>query len=303
MSYSQANGWYAELAAQGEYTSLSYFNVFELGQHIVGLDIELPSACPAAGGDSKLQTGLNFSGWTSYVDCKYNKLIRGPLRPAVVRCWNEESPSCPRQGPNGTTTGLVQSAFNAVVMDPGVPAYREHVLEQARRLLHFHPDKRTVAGIAIDRSDWSGLVNPDRDDGITAVDGKPASCMLSSFLRVTAGLSDILRAPAAGRVMLLNDEIFRADMMRPFDGIYDEYGDLMQGRHMAASAWLGLAKPVTIWFHDNTYPWAERDPVTALGYRHMLQAHLLMGVFPSIPFVEHGDAKKSDAWHPDSQDC
>ena len=38
--------------------------------------------------------------------------------------------------------------------------YKEHVLEQARRLVHFHRDKRTVAGVAIDRSDWSGLGEP-----------------------------------------------------------------------------------------------------------------------------------------------
>ena len=55
---------------------------------------------------------------------------------------------------------------------------------------------------------------------------------------------------------------------------------------MVASAFLGLSKPVVIWNHDNTYPWGARDPTTAFAYRRMLAAHLLLGVLPSLPFVE-----------------
>ena len=111
--------WYSELAAQGNFTTLTYFNVFELGQDIRSLNAPPGGACSNTSAMGALQTGLNFSQWTQYVDCKYNELVRGHLRSAVVRCWNDDAPSCPRQGPNGTTTGIVQSAFNAVVLDPG----------------------------------------------------------------------------------------------------------------------------------------------------------------------------------------
>ena len=280
LSYAEANGWYEALAAQGNYTTLTYFNVFELGQDILALTA--PPKCSMHGHD--LEVGLNIKNWTKYVDCKYNALVQGELRSAVVRCWNDEAPSCPRQGPNGSTTGLVQSAFNALVMDPAVAPYHAHVVEQAKRLVSLHPNPRVVGGVAIDRSDWSGLVNPDRDDGLTSVDGLPGASLLTSFISITNAVAAVLHG--ADRVLLLNDEIYRGDMLGAFDGIYDEYGDLMDGRHAVASAFLGLSKPVYIWFHDSTYPWGDRDPVTDSAYRIMLQNHLLLGCFPSVPFVE-----------------
>ena len=71
-------------------------------------------------------------------------------------------------------------------------------------------------------------VNPARDDGVTSVDGKPASSLLGSFLAVTAAMSEIMRP--AERLMLLNDEIYRVDMLGSFDGVFSEYGDLSEGK-------------------------------------------------------------------------
>ena len=105
------------------------------------------------------------------------------------------------------------------IMDPGDPVWRDFLLEQAQRHLDRLPD---TDGLAIDRMDLIRLYNPQADDGITWINGKPARAFYFSWQQLMAKLGAMMHQ--AGKAIIVNNHTKRLDLLRDADGIYCEFG-------------------------------------------------------------------------------
>jgi hypothetical protein len=157
----------------------------------------------------------------------------------------------------------------AVAMDVGEPAYQQFLLEQARRHVEKLPDS---AGICIDRYDWFRMVNFDRDDGRTLIDGQPARSLVTSYREFMPAFARVWHD--AGKAIFCNNHLKRLDLMAEIDGFYDEF--TYQGSALNTTAFLGMRKPFIGWTAAaaDLYPDPDR----------YFQVFLYMGVFPTVPF-------------------
>jgi hypothetical protein len=77
---------------------------------------------------------------------------------------------------------------------PDLP-YLAHILDMARTSIAEMPS----SGVCIDRQDWLGVVNPDADDGVSAllVNGAwmPVRAMISSWKLAMAAFAQVMRRP------------------------------------------------------------------------------------------------------------
>lgn len=231
------------MKAQGFHV-LSYFNVTEYGRNLVDRPVE-----PARAADPAL--------WKDGLAYLKLKLPTAALKPVIGTC------------------------YNAWIVDVGDPAYRDFMLEQARRNIALLPD---TDGVCIDRLDWLRLYNPAGDDGVSWVDGKPARSLYRSWLAFTDRLGPLMHA--ADKVIFANTMTMRLELCRRLDGIYTEHGD--QGGALNGAALMGLRKPVLAW----TLPGTLRDP----DPDSFFQRHLYMGAFPTAPYPYNNHCIAPDAW-------
>ena len=113
---------------------------------------------------------------------------------------------------------LRSNCYGALIVDPGDPAYQQHLLEQARRHIAHLPDS---SGICIDRTDWLGSYNPNADDGVSWVDGRPARSLFVSWKDLMSKLGPLMHE--AGKVIFVNNCTVRLETLRHVDGIYSEW--------------------------------------------------------------------------------
>ena len=136
LTYELVDSNYQKLKSTG-FHSLTYANLFEYGFNIVELNATLN--CP-----------VNATNQTKIM-CDSNRFLRETFFSAILR-------------DRKTDKMIYGGDGNAIIMDPGTDVYRTHILNMAKTILTKTSDSE---GIAIDRQDWIGYVNPHRDDGRT----------------------------------------------------------------------------------------------------------------------------------------
>lgn len=247
LTYEIVNSYYQKLKSIGSH-SLTYANLFEYGLDIVELNTTLD--CPA-----------NATNQTK-IKCDSNRFLREFFESAILR--------------DRTTDKMIYGGVgNSIIMDPGTEAYLSHILNMAKTILTETPDSE---GIAIDRQDWIGYVNPHGDDGRTwlstpDIRGAPVRAMIFSWKDTMSQLATTMHS--ANKAIFINDHTYRLDMMKNVDGFYDEFGD--NNAKMMVTSLLSLGgKPAVAWNHDTT-----------TNLDNFLQRHLFWGINPTVPFPDN----------------
>jgi hypothetical protein len=155
-------------------------------------------------------------------------------------------------------------------MDPGDPAYQDFLLEQARRHNTLIPDS---FGICIDRSDWVWHYNAKADDGVSWVGGRPARAVSNGWRSLMDRLGPVMHE--ANKVIYINNNVQRFDIMRHVDGIYTEFGQ--NPGALNVNALMCVRKPAIAWSYNETLRQPNPD-----GF---MQRHLHMGIFPTAPYT------------------
>ena len=243
LTYSNVDSYYQTLRSAG-FHSLAYANLFEYDFNIVELNATLD--CPP-----------NATNQTK-ITCDSNHFLRQNFSSAILR--------------DRKTNKMIYGGDGvSIIMDPGTDVYQTHILNMAKTII----TKTSCEGIAIDRQDWIGYVNPHRDDGRTwfatpDTDGSVSQAMIFSWKETMSVLAALMHK--AGRAIFINDHTYRLDMMQNVDGFYDEFGD--NNAKMMATSLLSIGgKPAIAWNHDTTTDLDE-----------FLQRHLFWGVYPTVPF-------------------
>ena len=247
-SYQTLNDYSRWMRANGFHV-LNYFNVTEYGRNM-----QFPPPPRQAKNEADL--------WKD----PHDYLFQSDRRSAVVMKGDQP---------------LRSNCYGALIVDPGDPAYQRHLLEQARRHIENLPDS---SGIGIDRNDWLASYNPNADDGISWVDGRPARSLFVSWKDLMSKLGPLMHK--AGKVIFVNNCTVRLETLRHADGIYAEWASdhwKMQ-YYINYSALLGLRKPVMFW--------TVSDSELTDAY---FQRCLYLGVFPTAPFPNNNHCLRPSA--------
>ena len=238
---------------------LSYFNLFEVGQNVRWpLPAPVPRCQPGGAGTTQARCWNDSSIFISSA-LSDAVLFQSPDRKQPFYTWQK-----------------------AIVLDPGVPSYRDFLVAQAQR--HFDLLGSAFRGIVIDRTDHTAKASWGRDDGELWC-GAPCASMLLAWLEASKEVSAIIHGeprrggaqatPGEEPLMLINfDGSARADLLRHADGIFSESGDVLLNS-------LGLstvAMPAVGWTYQGS-----RGPGSMQLNHAYLQHHLRMGVHPMAP--------------------
>ncbi len=230
-SIREMSAYSTDMRAHGFYV-LNYFNVTEFGANIT-----YPAPRPKSDSAPDL--------WKDPNDFLHDKLEDAVLKtPSPTWTWGD-----------------------GVIMDCGDPAYRDFLLQQARRHVEKLPDS---SGICIDRMDWLTRYNPNADDGESWIDG-PYRHLRRSWIALMEELGPVFHD--AEKVIFGNDMDRRLELMRHVDGFYDEHGYFPY--NLNTSSYLALRKPLVCWTSDENPFGSDPD--------EYFQRHLYMGAFPTIP--------------------
>lgn len=238
---------------------LNYFNVTEFGAHI---------KFPPPARTNVLEQDL----WKDCNDFLYTKLKNAILPVPEKSIRKEEQKNSVDPVPYYTWEG-------GIAMDCGDLAYRNFLLEQARRHVSEIPNS---FGICIDRLDWLRMFNERADDGITWFDGKPVRSLLTSWKRLATQLGPVMHE--AGKVIFVNNHDKRIDILEQADGIFDEF--TYAGTPLNTTALLCIYKPALGWTDD-------ARTIETLGGDVFFQKYLYMGVFPMCPFPDNDHSVSS----------
>ena len=252
------NDYAAGMKARGFFV-LNYFNVTEFGARI-----KYPPP--------PLDTSDKQNIWKDCQAFLYLNLP-GAILPRTDKCVSKP------EYKGATPPEPWHSWRGCVAMDCGDPAYRDFLLDQARRHVAEIPD---AFGICIDRLDWLRLVNERADDGITWFDGKPARSLITSWNRLMRELAPIFHN--AGKFILVNNEIKRIDILNHTDGIFDEF--TYAGAALNLSAFLTLNRPAL--------GWTDVAATPIKGGDDFFQRYLYLGVFPMCPFPKNHHSIQPD---------
>jgi hypothetical protein len=175
-----------------------------------------------------------------------------------------------------------------VIMDPGDPACQNFILEQVTRHARELP---YASGICVDQIQWLPHFNYRADDGVTWVNtevghlkGVSARAMITSYKDILVKIGPIMHS--ADKVLYVNTQIRRLDLMREVDGIFDEFG--YDGFNLNQDSFIGVLKPVIVWTFDKAQ--LQPDPDA------FFQRHLFLGAFPMVPYPENDHSILPDEW-------
>jgi hypothetical protein len=170
---------------------------------------------------------------------------------------------------------------DAVAMDPGGARYRAFLLGQARAHLEKLPDS---AGFCIDRTDWLRYYNFRADDGRSWRRSQPCRALYASWRELLASLGPMCHQ--AGKVIFINAQIDRTDLLRHVDGIYHEWGNA--GGDLNGAALQCVRKPCVAWTPDENTLRPDPDAY--------FQRHLYLGVFPTAPLPDNDHTITPSPW-------
>ena len=164
------------------------------------------------------------------------------LPSAILRIPQRMSPEVLARSiyPRSRPGGCYFTWEDGIVMDCGDPAYRDFLLDQARRHIDELPQS---SGICIDRLDWLRLYNERADDGESWFEGRPARSLMASWHDLMARLGPLMHQ--AGKVVFVNNHDKRLDLLRHVDGIFDEF--TYAEAPLNLTALLTLRKPALGW--------------------------------------------------------
>jgi hypothetical protein len=235
---------------------LCYFNTTDMGYMI-----EYPP--PAAKSRDESQPL-----WTDANAYVYTKLAS-----SIIYCEDGQ----PLRGGDGT-----------VIMDPADPPCRDLILEQVRSHVKDIPH---ASGICVDQIQWLPHFNYRAEDGVTWVNtgighqnGVSARAMATSYRDILGKIGPILHG--ADKVLYVNTQVRRLDIMRGVDGIFDEMGYC--GFNLNQDSFLGVLRPVIAWTLDKSM--LQPDPDA------FFQRHLFMGAFPMVPYPENDHSILPNEW-------
>ncbi len=242
---------------------LSYFNVTEFGA-----DITDPAPPRKAAGDEDL--------WKNADDFLYHRLA-GAILPVPDAVPEDKLSLYPRSRKGGPyfTWG------KGIIMDPGEPAYREFLLDQAEKHIRLIPD---AEGICIDRLDWLRMYNEERDDGVSWFGGRPTRSLLVSWKTLLDRLGPMMHQ--AGKVIFVNNHDKRIDVLRQADGFFDEF--TYGGPPLNLTALMGVRRPVLGWTAEEKNLRPDPDA--------FFQRYLHLGVFPMAPFPGNDHSLPPSGW-------
>jgi len=228
---------------------LNYFNVTEFGVNLKGAGAVTPGA------------DKDPEAWRNGNDFTYTRVADGLLLASDGKYWG--------------TWGA------AVAMDPGAPDYQAFLLDQAQRHVEKLP---ASSGVCIDRMDWLRFRNPNADDGVSWVDGKPCRLLYSSWRDIIPRLASIFHG--ADKFIFVNNHLKRIDLLRHVDGIYCEFAH--NGRALNSTGLLTVFKPAIGWTASIND--LKPDPDA------FFQRYLHLGVFPTVPLSGNDHTITPDAW-------
>lgn len=268
-NYSLLNSWYNQLKSKYHVSTLMYGTLEEFG---IEIDVERG----VIGTDVPACTTMRHN-YTNRLICGANRLFSDsfPLSYLV----------------NPRTNQSISAAWNSVIVDFGRGSgYDLLLLNNTKRIVKQF--SASVAGVCLDRGDYIGLMNVNADDGITTTpDGRNARALVQSWRNVTASIGDLLHQ--AGMSLYANPDMgHRVDMYRNIDGFYSELGDTKPGNWRMGTAWLASGgKHAAIWCHAKGDPETNCASFMTNGTTkdrdYYLQSHLLIGVYPTVPFPDN----------------
>ncbi|GHT38613.1 hypothetical protein AGMMS49965_02530 [Bacteroidia bacterium] len=237
----------AMMKKHGFYT-LNYFNVAEMGTYI-----KIPAPPRTTKNDNDL--------WKNGNDFVYEKLgdaiLMQPINPDAAKGNQADYEGKPHPSWEGS-----------LVMDCGVPSYRDFLLEQAR--LHIEKVPSAV-GICIDRLDWLRYYNLRGDDGVSWFHNRPSRSFVVAWNELLEPLGKIMHD--ANKVIYANNLDKRIDALKNLDGIYDEYGD--HGTALNLTAFCTLKCPAIGWTRSEKDLQPDPDAY--------FQKFIYLGVYPTAP--------------------
>jgi hypothetical protein len=240
-----------QMKDSGFYT-LNYFNVSEVGTHT-----KYPRPPKTIQNDADL--------WKNNDDFLYEI-----LGDAILLL--PEKPSEAAGSANGNDQPFegkpVFSWEGSLVLDCGIPPYRDFLLEQAKLHIEKIPDS---SGICIDRLDWLWCYNLNADDNLSWYANRRSQSFLVSWHRLMDELAPVMHN--AGKVIYVNNHNKRIDALRHIDGIYDEF--TYSGAALNLTALLTMRK--------TALGWTARPEDFQPDQDSYLQSHLYLGVFPTAP--------------------
>ena len=247
---------YCRRMRESDFHVLCYFNTTDMGYMI-----EFP---PRASNSLDESRPL----WTDPNAFVYSKLASSIL-------YREDGQ--PLRGGDGT-----------VIMDPGDPPCQSFILEQVTRHVKEIPH---ASGICVDQIEWLPHFNYRADDGVTWVNtnvghlnGVSARAMITSYKGILAKIGPIMHS--ADKVLYVNTQVRRLDLMPEVDGIFDEMG--YYGFNLNQDSFMGVLKPVIVWTFDKAQ--LQPDPDA------FFQRHLFLGAFPMVPYPENDHSILPDEW-------
>lgn len=248
---------YAREMLDSGFDTLNYFNVTEFGAYIDQDHLD--------GRDSSTRGARDWV--PEAVDYIRKEFPAAVLRVAPEVCVDKIS-----NYPRTRVGGPYFTWKDGIVVDPGEPSYRAHLLEQASRLLKQVPH---AAGIAIDRMDWLRLSNPTADDGTTVYRESAARSLFWSWRTLMNELGPMYHD--AGKVIFVNNHVKRIDLLQHVDGIFDEF--TYAGAALNLTALLCTDRQAMGWLNSERQLMSEPDAY--------FQRFLHLGVFPMAPYPDN----------------
>lgn len=280
-SYAEIRSYYESMRQHG-FRTCAYGNIFEFGSAVVEPSRARKEKCEPPFDDPRIsvdgfcaQKALQLPTCRQ-IHCKSQHIFEQKFAGSVLRTLKHRS--------------MVYGGMGgAVIMDPGTSQYQEHLLKMSQTIMSQTPS----TGLCIDRQDWVGLLNFERDDGVTwyegrdAPGGQPVAAMVYSWKQAMAKLTDLWHK-VPDQPLLINPLTFRLDMMEFADGIFAEYGD---SPHMQfISGLLGLARPSIMWSHPGS---GNVDPNHIDDF---LQRHMHFGIWPALPIQDNDHMIGPGTW-------
>ena len=227
---------------------------------------------------------LNYFNVTEF-GAQMQNLLKGAKKDPLSTNWTDAAeylldhfPNAMLRKPDG---GPYNTWGGGVAMNPGDPAYQNHLLGQMRLHLRSFPYSD---GFCIDRLDWLRFYDQNRDDQISWFDDHMAESLIISWHELIAKLGPEVHR--AGKVLFCNNHTKRIDLLNQIDGLYDEFA--YYPASLNTTSLLGIHRPVLGWTKDATNLRPDPDMY--------FQRNLYLGVYPTAPFPGNDHSIAPDPW-------
>eukprot|EP01045_Picozoa_sp_COSAG04_P017246 COSAG04_NODE_1511_length_6492_cov_2.089786_1_plen_558_part_10 len=250
--YKTISSWYAKAESELGVSTLLYANIHEFGYQV--------NASAPAGSTAGACAEANISAF-----CEANRIF-DRHRAAFVR--TQDYSTADVWSGSSLQSGQFPIPPGVQVMDAGVEAWADFQLAQLERQLQLTPGSR---GVCVDRIDHSSVFNGNADDRMSWHWGN-ASFLALGTRRTAARMGAVLHR--RGLAMFVSPTNPRVDLLQPFDGVYDEYGDRTD-RGILDGYITANGRPCISWDHGPNRSAAE--------WHQYLQLKLIMGCTPTVP--------------------